>query len=108
MNYTIEQHEGTMTIYFYKNGTKKGEITSTNTGITNMDIYGEEREYKELMIDYINIPMFEKLLNIGEYENYIVENGKVIYKNNEIEQLKRENEELRKRLENIELILNEL
>ncbi|GAA0084588.1 hypothetical protein UT300007_10270 [Clostridium sp. CTA-7] len=77
-NYTLEQHEASMTLFYMK---RTGEIQRYSTGIQGMKYFGGHEEDYKLIIDFIvlekdqyvldNIEKFKivdkKLILKGEY-----------------------------------------
>ena len=63
MDFTIEEFENSMTLYYFK---REGSIHSWCTGINNMSIFGKHEEDYALILDYITLPL----------DRYVIDNMK--------------------------------
>jgi len=66
----IQEMQNKMTIFYSQN---TGKIKNIMTGIQNMEVFGEDKEdynYEFLVLDYDSFV-------INNYNNFIVENGKI-------------------------------
>lgn len=60
MDYTIEQMESSMTIFFSKSS---GAIKSLATGIQSMDMFGEDKGDFSIIWDYVLLTKDDYVLN---------------------------------------------
>lgn len=54
MDYTIEDFEQSMTVFYFK---RTGEIKNISYGISDMSFYGDNQEDYSLIIDFIIVNM---------------------------------------------------
>ena len=64
VNYTIEDFENSMTLFFYK---RDGAIHSWCTGISDMRSFGAYAEDFALIIDYLILPLDRYILDNIKY-----------------------------------------
>lgn len=64
LNFTIEEFENSMTIYYFKSD---GSIYSWCTGINDLSTFGEHKKDYELILDCVVLPLDRYVLDNIKY-----------------------------------------
>ena len=75
-DFTIEEFENSMTIYYFK---RDGTIHSWCTGINDLSTFGNHKEDYELILDCLILPIDRYVLDNLKYFNVDIETKKLCF-----------------------------